>query len=878
MIHIDEDYVSKIKQVLGENNGRLFLVDSAKCVSLRIVNDMLGAGDIRANSVLAIAADADIAADISRALSGKGRNFKTVAQRSDIDEILDSLGVDGESVARGSSYGNITASDRLKELYPHLIVTSDVLHSMLYSGDNVPFLFSDMLAECCYELVLIDDIFKLIPIISGKDPVDVDTTRYDRINFMSEAYYVDIAHSYNRLKKIVSGAAFSIVMSAYIAIDNAAGMYAVLDMLHDDYSFMASKLRAVEHFGGNYQDAIATTRVSIDTLANEPEVANYCYRNIMSTNQSRSNSDLDMSAYIRENFAHWSDEEIFLKVMDAYYHMANILDDPYAIFAIPENVYEIFWQILFCEEMKEEFEGVLNTAKVGEMDNENIEALYSTFLRHGVYRTTDIEGRCSAVFVHNDDSAFEYYVACKRGDVSFSGNEKGGIDFDNEICNFACEEDISYSAFNGSGSVYNKCLAAARILEERSAALIVAEKSKWDDIKKYLAQAPGQMEFSCGRQALSDKTGESTIILAEVNDVMATAACPDVNCAIVFDYIANPMKLKTLLHKLVSFGDAQAYVLLDDATMDGHLGAYSMDDIKGKTCAPFCVNNCMINGKEVDIDAIADRLGKLYKFMNCCTDGLFDAGMEAANFVDEYESALRDYTGTQGNDNPERDFGFISQVNGAVAKIFRNSISVGAMGESVISNEIELSENGAGSYGEKQYTDECERVILYNVCPRMLYRLCDVTKNNCNGCEHYGKDRVNNFDDLRIALKDFNLGSKDAVNRIRDEEKQASNDSDVLIASTNYRREQFGKDIITLVNDNGDYIYDSISFGLETDKPTYTDYSDVDRLRRYVVVVLATTLDRYYDAVMGILGSAMEQAVEDYNKFISAEVISASKN
>ncbi len=749
------DFIGRARECFRKNGGKLFLVDDAKFNAaealLAIVREEKPA------SLLLIAENATVAADLAAALQGASFACETVTRSAQFDGFAGVSGGDyGYYTERAAAFRRehpvlvISATDEAgAPLLNGVLCSNPSKSGMYYSDDDrkqAKYCVSDFLAACRYEFVAIDAVFTLLDFRTQQQLFErggadeggegkgsaVDPFDYDYVDFLGKDFYTDTAHSFHRLKYIAGAAKQCVILSDTVFERDAVELYAVLDMLHDKFNFN----RARDLIRGLTQDYDASCELVYNDINNckgDDNVLSSCVQRAQNSAQRVPRDISSMSDYLEKKLKFTSEEEIFLQAVAAYSE-ARFGGKTVMLEELIESMERDMMEMVECflgmylrDRVKGELESALKSTYLSGMEAGEVSALYAVFARYGVCHGYGAAAGDEVVRIYRDDSAFEYAI---REELP-----KGA------------EGDNDYAVIVDGGQDKFKCFAIFRLLAEKeplklaSPALVIVKDEKEETVLRLLENR--------GLQTRSlDAAGDAKVIVAGYSRFRSTAKKPSVASAIFYDVIPDLFLFVRTRNKVKSLGNVQTAVLCDYSDLGGFLFGTWRKELFAEPfgCIPF--GQPQIEPKPGlfrTYTDIAEEIAQCYGALREIVDKGAPRGGEFTRSYRNLLTALADNTATSASEI-ETDMHFFEEDAKHMAAAFANAITLGREGVAV-----ELRGNSGG----KSAAEEAPRRLFFNVCARYLFRHCDVKERDCNGCPQYNPLYINDFNVFRAETEEF---------------------------------------------------------------------------------------------------------------------------
>ncbi len=806
------------------------MADASYAVSLAAVGAMIKSGDIRADSMLVLVPEEEKAGEVCVALGLDG--FTVVNKKPEFLQLLESCKIDVSQLVERSINGDTQLPETFKKKYGKLIVTLNALHAILdkYSDGGEQddedtarsFCVSDMLADCGYQFVLVVGAYSFVQLTSSAQMNEIKKYSDDCFEFCATQYFSDIAHSYNRLKKLVASSEGCVFMSPYIAGDSAAELYAALGILADKYKYYATKKRLYAQIGEDYRGE-----------------AVYMMTNVI---MYPSYSDL---------LASLSFEEVFVKMIDANERLFAV--DPSNDRAerdfchIERGDFGDVLGAIFADELKEHAERELHTQNIRAMEIVDIAILRSSFEKYGVLHKCAItRDNCGYAYFQRMVSPFEYYLHLKRNGWQI----EGAYDFEiNDVKPKQDADELHYIIFDKTDMLEHKCNAVCNAYAAKKDIaiefpLLLAVSS--EDMEKKVEIATRafknfDVNVLSGRSSIG-LGGEKTVYVLSV-DELAEMAKP-VDCckyAVICDGIADPIQKTLLIQKLILEGVRKAYIFDDDETLSHNMDIMNKRLIyeRSGNLAPMCVAPRKADGA--------------YKYAFDAAECVYDA---LFNVVDNSSGTEKTFADTYGDvvskfchiivsgAIAKRDFKYMKKLSQSLNSVCLNSASMDFSGEQIYSDPP-----APAVRGEKEKSP----VIFFDVCPEYLFRRCDIVENHCSDCVNY-QNRINLYDEFCKGYDAFISGTIKFIEKARDEDLRNMSIDSVTISAAG-EAQLYGEGMMSRINMQRPSVPEQCRT-----TTCHVSFGQIDAVRRFCVSIYAQALDKYFETVQQITKDASSDA------------------
>lgn len=771
---IASNYSDNIKKRFQQQGNKLFLVDYDKCAAIRTASEL--ATSSNAKSVLVIVKNAAAAVEFAQQLSNLSKSFHIIKSKEQLQDALDK--------AAFSEADRDGASRRLKASFPHLIVVADdengnsLLHHALYTGADkaysfagsnkkAPYCLSDALSQGAYDFLIVDSVFSLLAFHAqeeGQPLPAVDT--HDHVDLLGNAYFSDTAHSYKRLKNIVTASSGALLLSDVIAKNDAVALYAVLDMISPAFSRQAAR-EAIVKICPDYAAYCERVCTDVSYCKDDDLVLGSCLQKAGSHGLHVS-FDIDtLKEYFNLCLSYMSEEEIFLRVTDAYTHTVkrcfkSIDELMQSLTSDTEEMAACLCEMFFNNALKNELEGALSTPKLSQLTAQQSAAVITCFLGRGVYHCFPTDTACTVLRFKKDVSGFERYVRAK----------------------LPCAEDDAdtFTLLRENNVWIYKLITLRRLLTEGSdpagnLPLVLVCDTKRAQLRDAIAQIfPTAVVHDSIEAYCADQSTQIRILLADAEALRQTARAVVASTVVFFDLPHNIITQKLLLHKLRAHRGTALYLMAGYEHLEGVLlDSWQPLLLNAQASAPFenC-ELCLKEGSWQDYAEIVCTLDTLYHHLQTIITApdkkLFD------DFAATYNKALLDMT-LEVTYTPEdivQDMQYLADAGAYFEAIFANTVSTGDCGMTTECESYRFNENPEnGKPATEQKEIKTLQMQLFEVCPKIVLGACDAHVRNCADCQNYKCFTINSTAALKQNLQKFFEKTKTFAEQLEQKRMQA---------------------------------------------------------------------------------------------------------
>jgi hypothetical protein len=881
---IGADYLAELRKRFDENGNKVFLVDYSKGCALKAVEELFPKGDF---SLFCVVEDDEVATEFAGLLAKTVGELCVIRTVDELKKCIEQVSAQTTLTDKGLK----AVAANFKARFPKIILTKEdvksgtaLLHRELckdtskngiFDGEQkAPYCFSDFIAECHYDFVLLDNIYALLKFeeYSKQSTATYDVGKCDRLDFLGNVYYARTAYSYKRLKNVVDSANACVMLSDEVVDQDAVYLYATLHLLHDEFSF----IKARDTFAGlayDYVEACERVCTDISYCREDDSILSNCLHNLKGNKQI---VPVDISAlkkHLRQLFKYMSEEELFLRAMQAHitYRMngkCSNLNNAIEMMEDGSNeMVQCFCNMLFKDELKGELESALSSSHISKMNGEEIAVIFSTFLKYGVYhKFVQTKGAGKILRIKRDDSAFEYFVRTSRAERE--------------------DDEFTYSVLKHGSALLYKTVALQRLLDGREknatcvSPVLVLANGDLEKVRQSLADRLPDYECTCDILSLTGKEmKKNTICVTNYTLFRETAWRLNIRSFVLFDVYPDVVILKTLLNKAFSYGAESAFMICNYGDLSGHFADMWHDELLCDATKAVLINNSEISLKEGALHHYSEIVQELDTFYALLADAVtYGRRGNESQIAERFNRILTDFTlkVTLPEKEVKNDLRYFASVASAYDGVFSNSACVGGKGESVCTEKtvyvkkvaektVKKQKVKQTSFKEKQVADD-ENRFFFNVCTTMLQQGCDLKENNCAACKDYVPYKTNRFKTFEESVKEFFTKTLQFVAKLEKEK---------LLGGVGETIHSFDEDSVSedrlVVEEIKALQAQSLQTLEEINQKVenvnalfYVDYSPIKDIQDAVSGTLAKLLKKYYDTVMGIFYQASELAKAEY--------------
>ena len=666
--NISVDYSTKINNKFEENQGKLFLVDYSKSCALQALSEL--STKYSPKTMFLLVDDREIAQEFAAALTPVVGEFTIVDDYTAFENCLAAMDAKGCETSDKAMHG---ICGKFKEKFPRLIVTatdkkgSPLIHKILgkdtskggvYNSANETraYCISDFIAACRYEFAVVDNIYNKFSFEKATGKKNFSAGQYEKLTFLGQPYYASTAHSYKRLNSIIDGAKYAVVLSDIVVDGDAANLYVVIELLHGDFAY-ADVQQQIAAITRSYDQDCARAYSDLSFCKDDEGILSKCLQYLKGSKQNIPADINSFKQYLEAEMAYMSEEEIFLRLVWAQMHnrfngKCTSLDGVFDTLESEDgsDMARCICDVFFRETSKSELEGVLLTSHIHDLTKEQVSAMFSVFLKYGVYHPFPQKNDGFKILrLKRDDSGFEAFVREQSSDI--------------------IEDENSYSITKeGSARLY-QCIALQRLLDGRDqqskaeAPVLIVANRNLDKIREVLQSLLPDYHCTEDIHALAKKdVQEKTIALVDYKHFRETALWLHVKTVVFFGVLADIVVLKNLINKALRYRDVKVYLMANYGDMSGHLADMWQGELLSTKQKAMPIDNSEVSIKGCDSTTYTEvmhAIEEVYSSLEKLTSvGQRRQITPAAN---RYNKLLSEYTllSTLPSDVMEQDFTYL---------------------------------------------------------------------------------------------------------------------------------------------------------------------------------------------------------------------------
>ena len=855
------EYSADLMSRFRDSDGKLFLVDYSKSAALELMKKLFA--ECGKPSLLFIVNDGEIAKQFRALMENDFPGIGLISTAAEIKALV------GEAKTP-SALRSIAPG--IKEKYKYLIVSAfsndgrpilnyeicrDDGKSGNFAGNDKAsaFTLSDVLTESGYEFVAIDSIFDYLGFVVEDKEKEYKAGEDEIIDFLGQNYYTDTAHSYRRLNNIVDNSKYSLITSDEMTAPDAVSFYAVCELIRSDFSLINVR-KQVMRYSMDYASLCDMIESNILGASRDPDIVSGCLQRTRGFANIVPGDVETMEAYLPRAFEFMSIEEAALKVVD-YLVRHRLKGDFSRVDDVAERfgqdygeIADCFVDILFKNDLKAEIEKGLKNTKVSDMDKSEISAMFAVLLKYGLYHWhTPLQSKPSLIRLFRESSGFEYIV-----------RRLGRKEYD--------EKSVRTILGSGSERLY-KCAEIQRMLtgvdEElavKAPMLVVLrndEKKVADCLKKLLPT------YNVNVSGFKFEDDEINVITYE-----ALRRAPmefRVKSVVYFELCYDVALMKLLMSRLDNYGAPKQCILASGDTLDG-LCSDAFDEILTADIRslPILAPNVTIKiGLDVPYSEIVEKLNIVYESLQNAVEKGHPSIIDDVS--KKYNHMLAEFTTYSSVPDGEihMDIEFVARIGKYFSDIFANTVSVGGIGEQIVSVSREYQP--ATKKGEKpteKVSEDCERDFFFNVCSKALMHACDLKVRNCGGCGNYSAHTTNRYDVLMDSIDSFFSESYSYLAKMDKIRTDLQMEATINSGGGDEEESELDATHLKEYEANVRTAVDMLDVEENHTKTFFvTSYEPIETIREYIYRPYRRMLRKYYKTVMELMQTASEKAISE---------------
>lgn len=856
-------YAQKIEYALNERNGKLFLADSDK---FRAASALI-ALSTKSGPTVCVVPNADVASDFADLIGDKSKCALIVSVES-FNALINN--VNGSGKLNEQSYKQL--ADRFKTKYPYVVVSvtdnegkavfngklcsySSLYGTYVGAKDSAPYCVSDFLADCHYEFAIVDDVYGLLNFTekdsSDSSAMSLSPIAYDCVSFMGKWYFSDVAHSYKRLQRLCHAAFKCALLSDVIIYDKFVELYAAINLLFVDEDLIATE-KVIRQADSSYEELINSVCADINMAKSDEDITKLLLAKLRDSKQIIPKNIEALSNYIDICARYMSSKELFLRVMGAYIHekgrIGNLDDALESLQDSNSLMASCLHRTFFSNSVKETMEALLTKDKMCLVDDAEVNRIIEMFNNYGIceqyYYDCD---NVDTIRIMRDDSGYESFI---EKHASFVKNNSDGA---------PVVDETEYSVIHPGSDLMYECATLAQICSDPNAPrkatlpVLLVTRDDFDETKQILKRIMPNWTVSSEFDKVSTVAADSTVILTDFARLEKSARKIGVKTVVFFGAPANPQRLLTLVNKCSACG-SRSIIITRYGDLSARLSAKWNEIIERNTnrVLPLGMGAINVKNRFDDYDNAIDRIEEVYVALKSVALGESD---DIDGLTNMYKKLLIDYADDSSLDIgvAKKDFNYLYHISSSFANVFKNSVSVGRSGE-VITNYPYLNFVKDAISGN--------RIMLFNVCAKMLRRNCDGKNLSCNGCADYGKYRKNSFKTFEQCVHTFFDDTMEYARKC-DAERQKESDSDKI--HNVIRAEDDTLLTAKVVEETESQVLDGL-YDIAKNVTKYkgvfaTEYEPIQAIKSAIIELYARALDRYFSRIIAIFDEMSSKVI-----------------
>lgn len=862
-----KNYLNSAYERFVENNGRLMIAEPSKSLAAKELNYIIS--KTMPESLLCVVEDVQAARELLLTLIVYD-DIKLITSSEQFYELFTA-----KSIAEARQ--NVKAFTQANK---RLIITlkdnngESVFNKKLFENKNnievysdcdksVPYCISDFLSECEYSFVAIDNIYNYINIknmvvtSSSKHNETVPPNVYDRIDFRDKSYFIETEYSFKRLNNVTAMAKNCVLLSDVITVDEIVPFYLVTELLNNRFSVTAAR-RQIESSDYDYCDDICN---EIIISLSDHSVLSKCMAIAGRGSHFVPQDIAEMDNFIRNKINYMTSEELFIRVVNAYRKsnpnasVENVLDT----ISVVENVditAKCIVNIFFANPIKKELEE-LSTTFVGNMKKTEIARIKKVFDKFGIYHAGENNNGCRIPAIYRENSGFEYLSRMAES----TGGDNVGLD-----------KITQYSVLGSKSEWYYKLLALKNMMTGRdnkiklSTPLLVVtdgdNKDVADGIKEFM---PADSVSENYRDLSDDHFNESKqVVICDYEQLKKSPLwLINIKDVVLIDITPNIYLFHSIVRKLSLFCEHEMVAFTSYGTLDGYMCEHWLKNFEvfgKKELIPISFGGFVSeNEKRCDYAKFVHDINNVYVGLADIVNSKVKTA-KAVKVAEDFNSLLTDYTLLTQYSISEitTDMEALTKLSYKIAEIFDNTISIGGLGEEVIT----LDKDGK--------TVKNERKQFFNTCVKYLRRQCDLKTNDCATCVLYTSHVLNDYECLKEDIKNFYKETNRIINAKKRESLSDGKDTTIRGVSSDdgASRKLTSQDVV----ESQMYVDGVLELidALKGDKQGIfsVPHSMIVNILDSIVGVYAKLINKYYLPTMSLYSNVSKQIVENYQTIV----------
>lgn len=788
-----EEYSRSVQERFSED-GRIFLVDYSKHCAAKVLQSLAEKGGF--SSFLLVVKNLAVAEDFEKILKPVLGEVGIVASYADWLKVMgenlklqvETLRAQAEQIRSRQKNLIFVANEKSGETLLNRKLCVNTQKDGSYGNNDVyaDYCISDLLADCCYDFVVVDDIYSMFSLKEGgRDETKLYSPgKHERLDFLGNGYYAETEHSYKRLRNLMASAEKRMAIADVVASDSVATLYAAMDCVYSDFSLVKER-KAFTNGRYSAESEIQQLHTEIAYCRDDEDLIGAWADILRGRAGWHPEDNRALQQFFTVNLDFTSQAEMTLRVVSVinklYYGgkfpgIENIVEQ----LAETEPASKCLAETFFSGGIKAELEAAAGQeARTEKLSASQLAEVFKVFLKYGVYHYfSGKDAETKVLRILRDNSGFEHFL--RR-------HTKERI-----------EDDYTYSVLHkGSDKLY-KCVETARLCDgrERTFAfdfpVVVVVNSKVAETQRILTEILKTVRVDSSVEALERaKAGEKLVVVTDYQRACDSAVAWKVSSAIFMDVASDPVRLKLLANKMLAYGAKNLFVLASYGDLSAHvMDAWQNLLFSNDRALPFINGAIEIKeGTVVEYASVTARVEEVYTHLrNLVIDGRPHHVEEMPSL---FNSMIVDYT-LRTSFQKELiclETEYLARLGRAFEAVFENTSAVGDVeDETVVQRRkyVEIKDNekqkNAPQFKE-EISEVREKRTYYNACMKVLRGSCDLKKNNCADCADYKQFKTNDVQSLRQALAQFFEEGIEQTERLEKIRERMKNDGTIAAYS-----------------------------------------------------------------------------------------------
>ena len=850
----DKEYGKHVRERMERNGGKLFLVDPVKRRALEAVHAWVR--EKGPEKRLYVTTDSATTAELIEMME------KSRATVIDTEEALKQA---AEQLVADA--GGFAAAHPVTVIAARTADGRDLLHAVLGEdqSDNgsfavhdqpAPLCFSDLLATCEYDFVLVDDVYELLAFDEKPEKIgEADARMREELVFCGKTYYSPLSRSYRRLRNILTAAQSSVALADVVLAYDAVSLYAVLEMLHGQFSLIGMR-KLIGHFVEHYAESCEIVCMDIRDYSRDDGALSDCLR-ILHNRGQKGPSDVDgLKEYFGRHLDCLSAEELFLRAMAAHvkFNLNGTMQRMETVELLENGNTEItrcLCEMFFDDPIRTAIETTGVNTRPAAMEPAQAKKLFEVFFQYGMigpYLPGD--GACRLLRLMRDDAGFEHFIRISSTEIP--------------------HDELCFSILRSSRAKTDLLFKCLLLQDKRAvngkfsftAPALFLTRGNAPELAQMISPLFPSYQVTNQLRDLQAST-EKTLAVVNCESFRRTALLPTVGTVVFWDVLPDVAEMKLLMQKARYCAAGDVLILAGYDDMSGLLAdrwqnAFLTDEVAGVPVSRMDIN---IKGESwQSYEEIARELEEIYQIFYAFTR-LKRSKADAQFTGAKYNQMLSKYTlqVTVPGEEITRDFDYLSSAGEYFDGVFGNTATIGDEGENIGEDTFTVKRVSPKKLPTVETQTRYRRGVLFNACQRLLARACNVRENDCAVCSEYRPNIMNPFDTLCRETKDFFAVSRRCAQA--SDREQLQRQSRAIINNLS-EDSAFGRLVDREVAEAEQTALTALGRLRETGRDAVgmftAPYEDVSELREAVLRVYTKILNKYYQTLTVIFHAANE--------------------